>query len=302
MRTSRVLTPPLLPARLHLSPQTQSWSQACQCHPQGDQPSFDIAAQSPWQACSDCGTAGIGGLAGLAGLVGLSGMAKVAKIAKLDRPACLDGIAKVPPIRPIGGINGVEKGGARIGGSVGPAIFLDKDGTLLEDVPYNVDPARMRLAPGAAAGLARLGRLGLPLIVVSNQSGVAFGRFELAALERVEQRLCELFTANGARLAGCYFCPHHPHGTVAPFNIRCDCRKPAPGMLLAAAEHGVDLSASWFIGDILDDIEAGHRAGCRTILLDNGNETEWRDGPGRTPDAKVRNLDLAARLIEEQIA
>lgn len=297
MRYPRASLPAPLPARV------QDYRQACDCDPQGNVREIDITPQTPWQACSSCGMGGLGGLgglAGLAGLVGLSGVAKVAKIAKLDRPTCLHEVAKVPPVTPVDGVTGIERGRGKGDASAGPAIFLDKDGTLLDDVPYNVDPALMRLAPGAPEGLARLGRLGLPLIVISNQSGVAFGRFGLTALGKVEQKLSELFAAHGARLAGCYFCPHHPKGTVAPFNVRCDCRKPAPGMFLAAAEHGIDLSASWFIGDILDDIEAGHRAGCRAILIDNGNETEWRDGPGRTPDAKVSDLDLAARLIEEQ--
>jgi histidinol-phosphate phosphatase family protein len=179
-----------------------------------------------------------------------------------------------------------------------PAVFLDKDGTVLVDVPFNVDPGRMAYAPMAHAGLNRLGAAGVALVVISNQSGVARGLSPLAALEAVRTRLAAMFRAAGARLDGFYCCPHHPQGRVAGYAVECACRKPRPGLLLqAAAELGLDLSASWFIGDILDDVEAGHRAGCRSLLLDVGNETEWREGPLRIPDARAPDLDAAARRV-----
>lgn len=179
-----------------------------------------------------------------------------------------------------------------------PAVFLDKDGTLLEDVPYNVDPSLMRLAPGARDALTLLGTSGLPLFVISNQSGVALGKFSRSALLGVEERLRSLFDECGATLAGTYWCPHHPAGHVSPYNVECDCRKPAAGLLLRAArEHRIDLARSWFIGDILDDVEAGNRAGCRTILLDNGHETEWLEGPLRVPFARAADLHEAARVL-----
>lgn len=181
-----------------------------------------------------------------------------------------------------------------------PAVFLDKDGTLLDDVPYNVDPARMRFAPGAADALAILARYPLRLFVVSNQSGVALGRFPYAALERVEARLRAMFASCGATLSGFYCCPHHPSGQVPPYARECDCRKPAPGLLLRAArQHRIDLASSWMVGDILDDVEAGNRAGCRAILADCGNETEWQAAPARVPYAFVTNLRDAAQMIVE---
>ncbi|AKP90560.1 D-glycero-alpha-D-manno-heptose-1,7-bisphosphate 7-phosphatase [Achromobacter ruhlandii] len=179
-----------------------------------------------------------------------------------------------------------------------PAVFLDKDGTVLADVPYNVDPARMVYAPMAFAALNRLGAAGVALVVVSNQSGVARGLFPVAALEAVRVKLAAMFMAAGAWLEGFYWCPHHPSGRVAGYAIECDCRKPRPGLLLrAAGELGLDLSRSWFIGDILDDVEAANRAGCRSLLLDVGHETEWRTGPDRTPDARAPDLDAAARRV-----
>jgi Fe-Mn family superoxide dismutase len=179
-----------------------------------------------------------------------------------------------------------------------PAVFFDKDGTLVEDVPYDADPARIRLAPRAAEGCARLAAAGYRLIVVSNQSGVARGYFPERALAGVATRLEALLDEAGAPLAGFYYCPHHPEGLVAAYRRRCACRKPRPGLVVRAArEHGVDLAASWLVGDILDDMEAGRRAGCRTVLIDNGNETEWRAGPFRRPDYVASDLARAAEII-----
>ena len=179
-----------------------------------------------------------------------------------------------------------------------PAVFLDKDGTLLDDVPYNVDPSLMRFSPHARAALRALATVPFRLYVISNQSGVALGKFELTALTTVEAQLHRMFAVCGAMLSGIYWCPHHPHGRVAHYARPCECRKPAPGMLLRAArEDGLDLARSWFVGDILDDFEAGTRAGCRTILLDNGHETEWRYGPQRLPSARAKDLHGAAQTI-----
>ncbi len=178
------------------------------------------------------------------------------------------------------------------------AVFFDKDGTLIEDVPYNVNPDRIRLEPGAVEALQRLDAAGYRLFVISNQSGVARGYFAEEALVQVQGRLQELLADAGVRLAGFYYCPHHPDGTVPSYAIACSCRKPAPGMLLrAAGEHDLDLAASWFVGDILNDVEAGRAAGCRTVLLDNGHETEWALTRDRLPHHTVRDLRQAARVI-----
>ncbi|WP_313371360.1 HAD family hydrolase [Achromobacter animicus] len=179
-----------------------------------------------------------------------------------------------------------------------PAVFLDKDGTVLADVPYNVEPERMAYAPMALAGLSRLAQTDLSLVVISNQPGVARGLFAADALNAVSVKLAAMFHAAGAHLHGFYWCPHHPEGVVEAYAIACDCRKPQPGLLLRAAQElELDLPASWFIGDILDDVEAGNRAGCRTILLDVGNETEWRTGPHREPTCRAPDLDAAAQII-----
>ncbi len=179
-----------------------------------------------------------------------------------------------------------------------PAVLFDKDGTLLEDVPYNIDPGLMRFAPGAGEALAILAAHGFRLFVVSNQGGVALGRFPYDALGDMEAHLRCMFDACGVALEAAYWCPHHPDGVVARYAYHCECRKPAPGMVLRAArEHAIDLAASWFVGDILDDIEAGTRAGCRTVLIDNGNETMWEPGPFRMPTLREPDLLRAALAI-----
>jgi D-glycero-D-manno-heptose 1,7-bisphosphate phosphatase len=178
------------------------------------------------------------------------------------------------------------------------AVFFDKDGTLVEDLPYNVEPARMRLAAGALLALQDLAAAGFRLVVVSNQPGIALGLYPESVLEPVERWLRETLAAHGVELAGAYWCPHHPQGLVPQYARACDCRKPEPGLLLRAArEHGLALRDSWIVGDVLDDVEAGHRAGCRAILLDNGHELQWSRSPLRTPDHAVASLRTAAALI-----
>lgn len=177
---------------------------------------------------------------------------------------------------------------------VNRAVFLDKDGTLVEDVPYNVDPARLRFTPHAGEGLRRLVAAGYLVIVITNQPGVALGLFDAVALERLAQALSDRLRVEGVELSGFYACPH------AEGPPDCGCRKPAPGLLLQAAqEHQVDLSASWMIGDILNDVEAGRRAGCRTVLLDVGHETVWDLSPLRRPLHRVADLRAAAQAILE---
>lgn len=179
-----------------------------------------------------------------------------------------------------------------------PAVFLDKDGTLIRNVPYNVDPDYVRLLPGVPAGLQRLHAAGYKLIVTTNQSGVARGYFAEEDLRAVESRLRELFAAHDVPLADVYYCPHHPDGVVPDYAITCACRKPEPGLLLRAArEHDIDCTQSWIVGDILNDVEAGRRAGCRTVLVDTGGETQWELSPDRLPHHVVSTLDEAARVI-----
>jgi D-glycero-D-manno-heptose 1,7-bisphosphate phosphatase len=182
-----------------------------------------------------------------------------------------------------------------------PAIFLDKDGTLIPDIPYNVDPTKITLSPGADLALRSLHESGYKLIIISNQSGVARGYFSASALRDVEQRIRELLAEFDVPLTGFYYCPHHPTGAIADYAIVCQCRKPEPGLILKAAqEHNIDCQRSWMIGDILNDVEAGRKAGCQTMLIDNGNETEWILTAERTPHHRIKDLTEAAQIITSQ--
>jgi histidinol-phosphate phosphatase family protein len=176
------------------------------------------------------------------------------------------------------------------------AVFLDKDGTLVEDVPYNVDPALLRFTPNAVAGLKLLQAQGYLLIVVTNQPGIALGHFDRAALAKLQAALKHMLADEGVTLHGFYACPHA--ASPDPKRPNCLCRKPAPGLLRQGAQaHQVDLSRSWMVGDILHDIEAGRRAGCRSVLLDVGHETEWQLSPLREPHHRCRDLLDAAQTI-----
>jgi D-glycero-D-manno-heptose 1,7-bisphosphate phosphatase len=176
------------------------------------------------------------------------------------------------------------------------AVFIDKDGTLVKDVPYNVDPGMLRFTHRALSGLRALAEAGFALIVVTNQAGLATGRFtrqQFASLESALKR--RVRDEGGVDITALYCCPHAAGEGGRP---ACLCRKPAPGMLRrAAVEHRLDLARCWLVGDILDDVEAAHRAGCRAVLLDVGNETEWKLSPIRRPDARCADLGEAAEFI-----
>jgi len=176
------------------------------------------------------------------------------------------------------------------------AVFIAKDGTLVENVPYNIDPALLRFRPAAREALAALARAGFVLLLATHQSGLARGFFTRRQFTRLqgvlEQRLHD---EAGITLLDVLVCPHAP---VEGGALSCWCGKPAPGLLTRAARtHGLDLAASWMVGNTLDDVEAGRRAGCRTVLLDNGGETVWRRSPIRTPHACLQDWDEVAHLV-----
>lgn len=180
-------------------------------------------------------------------------------------------------------------------------LFIDKDGTLIENVPYNVDPALLRFMPGAGEALAQLQRAGLALVIVTNQSGLARGRFTRAEFARLQhvllQRLQDEF---GVAIDDLVLCPHAPDADGRP---ACLCRKPAPGMLISMAHrHGLDLTRCWMLGDTLDDVEAGHRAGGGGLLFDSGGETVWRRSPLREPDAVFTDWAAVARYLLDRLA
>lgn len=178
------------------------------------------------------------------------------------------------------------------------AIFLDKDGTLIPNIPYNTDLEKIKLFENACKGVRALFKADYDLFIVTNQSGIARGYFQEAAIYEVRGKIESLLHTLEVRLSGFYICPHHPNGKISEYSKECTCRKPSPGLLLKAAqEHDIDLSASWMIGDILNDVEAGNRAGCKSILINNGGETVWKNGEYRQPYFIADHIDQAAQLI-----
>lgn len=142
-----------------------------------------------------------------------------------------------------------------------PAALLDRDGTVIDEFGYLGDPERLRMLPRTAAAIRRLNEAAVPVVLVTNQSGLARGLFDEADLERVHARLAEHLVAEGAHLDAIYFAAHHPEFPHAAYDARADWRKPEPGMLLAAAaDLGLDLGRSMLVGDTLRDLEAGRRA------------------------------------------
>lgn len=150
---------------------------------------------------------------------------------------------------------------------------------------------------GMGPELRALRSAGFALVVITNQSGLARGIFTEHDLIRMHDHLRRQLDALSVPLDGIYYCPHHVDGTVPELSVACNCRKPAPGMLLqAASELDLDLSRSWMIGDILDDVEAGHRAGCRTVLVDVGTES-LPTSDLRRPAYVARDTRHALRIV-----
>lgn len=175
------------------------------------------------------------------------------------------------------------------------ALFLDRDGTLIEDRHYLADPEGVRLLPGAAEALARIGRAGIPVVLVTNQSGIGRGFYGEEEFRAVQRRVDELLAAQGARLDAVYHCPHAPDATPA-----CDCRKPLPGLFLRAArERELETRGSWFVGDRLRDVLPGLELGGRVALLLVGETRETRETPPEGVPAFGSWRELADALLAD---
>ena len=180
------------------------------------------------------------------------------------------------------------------------AIFLDRDDTLIEDLGYINHPDQVKLLDGVAEAIIELKAMGYKLIVVSNQSGVAHGIVSEEVLGQIHARLRQLLAESGARLDGIYYCPYHPDGVVPKYRKDSDWRKPNPGMLLAAAdEMDIELSRSWVIGNSGRDIEAGLRAGCKTVLLNQSPHQKLPEPGQPNPDYKAVNMREAVNIIKK---
>lgn len=151
------------------------------------------------------------------------------------------------------------------------AVFLDRDGTLCEEVGYVNHIDRFRVFPWSAPAVRRLNQAGIASVLVTNQSGVARGYFPEILVQEIHAQLQAELARSEARLDAIYYCPHHPEGQVAEYRKRCDCRKPAPGMLLRAARDlDLDLAASFMVSDRYQDLFMGFQKGTRGVLLLSG--------------------------------
>ena len=180
------------------------------------------------------------------------------------------------------------------------AVFLDRDGTIIEEVGYLDRPERVELYPWAIDAVRALNRAGLRVILVSNQSGVARGFFTEAVVDAVHRRLAELLQAGGAVIDAYYYCPHHPDGRLPEYARRCECRKPGRGLVdRAQRELGIDPQRSFTVGDRWLDVALARAVGAKGVLVRTGyGESEERRPPeGLTADAVVDNLAAAAGWI-----
>lgn len=185
------------------------------------------------------------------------------------------------------------------------AVFLDRDGTVIEERGYLGDVALIELFPYSTAAMRDLMAAGYALVVVTNQAGVARGYFDEATVRSVHAHLDARLRAEGVVVDGYYYCPHHPDGVVEGYRGECRCRKPAPGMVEdAARDLGIDVARSWVVGDTWLDVGLAVRSGARGILVRTGHGTRVEpDRPeGVEAAAIVANLGDAVRFILAQAA
>ena len=184
------------------------------------------------------------------------------------------------------------------------ALLLDRDGTICEDVGYLGSVDGLRLLPRSAEAIVSAAEAGFQCVLITNQGGIARGVLDEARLDEIHDRLRELLAAEGARLDGIYYCPHHPDGEVTRYRSSCECRKPRAGMLLRARdEMGIDLESSYLVGDHLRDIEAGNAVGATTVLVLTGHGRDQldRDDPAESPPTHVAaDLHSAVEWILER--
>lgn len=187
------------------------------------------------------------------------------------------------------------------------AVFLDRDGVIIEDVHLLTSCEQVRLFDGVAESLERLCQIGYLLFIVSNQTVVARGLSSEEDVTDVNAFICsELSSTANCKIEKCYFCPHHPEATVQEYRVKCNCRKPLPGLLLRAAEeYGIDLKSSFMVGDRISDVIAGCRAGCRTIHVQTGMHSAApivSDAMDLSvkPDHVCMNINEAVEIILEK--
>jgi len=189
------------------------------------------------------------------------------------------------------------------------ALFLDRDGVIVRGVYYHGHP-RTILTPEETEYITGIFNLlkhaqekKYKIIIISNQPGIGLGRLSEETFQKISQKIVDDFRKQSITIVGAYYCFHHPYAKIAKYKKMCDCRKPEPGMLLQAAkEHNINLSKSFFIGDGVNDVIAGHRAGCKTILVANVLESEYlrlleKNLKGIKPDYLIKKISEVSSML-----
>ena len=173
-------------------------------------------------------------------------------------------------------------------------VFLDRDGTINEEVEYLSNVDQLKLIDGATEAIRLLNNAGYKVVVITNQSGIARGYITEAQVKAIHTELEKMLQKENAHIDGIYYCPHHPEAEVDAYRVDCDCRKPKPGMLMQAANDlGIDLKNSFIVGDKISDLGAGDAAGCRKILV--------RTGYGKEMEKELRNVSFQADHITDNV-
>ena len=188
------------------------------------------------------------------------------------------------------------------------AVFIDRDGTISEEVGYINHPSRFRLFPYSATAIKLLNDRNWLAIVITNQAGVARGYFSEAMIQTVHEKLRQDLETGGAKLDAIYYCAHHPSVGAAPYRRDCDCRKPKPGLVHRAAEDlNIDLTASWMVGDRYSDIEMAHNAGVRSAFVMSGygrgeweqQRSEWKQQPDLVAEDLLEAISKITKVANE---
>jgi D-glycero-D-manno-heptose 1,7-bisphosphate phosphatase len=188
---------------------------------------------------------------------------------------------------------------------VKPAVFLDRDGTVIEEVGYMNRLDRIAFFPWSVDAIRVLNHAGFLVVIVTNQAGVARGYFDEALVREAHARIDGRVRAGGARIDAYYYCPHHPDAAIEAYRQACDCRKPQPGMIhRAVREHGIDVGRSFVVGDRWLDVRMGQAAGTKTVLVRTGyGLEEAAQSDGTAADTVVDNLmDASAWIIRQRRA
>ncbi|SRR6266508_253516 len=181
------------------------------------------------------------------------------------------------------------------------AVFLDRDGTILDELGYVTPSSVITIYPWSADAIRLLKRAGYVVVIITNQGGIGLGLYDHDFVEQTHDKLTADFAAAGAEIDAWYYCPHHPEAVVEQYRVHCSCRKPAPGMLIdAARDLDLDLASSWVVGDQWRDVKLAHAAGCRSVLLRTGHgadqESAWPSDVA-PPTATCDNLIAAVSEI-----